>query len=114
MKTNNVILWKARFADRAASGLKVEDWCKRNGVTKHAYCKIQGDQLVSLEDTFVEVLARDEVIIRILGYGIAKISRFKHHMPLWDAMISFRKGDWENAKVFLTQAQYKLEFTIII
>jgi hypothetical protein len=33
MKTNDVILWKERFADRAASGLKVEDWCKRNGVT---------------------------------------------------------------------------------
>ncbi|WP_394522694.1 IS66 family insertion sequence element accessory protein TnpA [Lacrimispora sp. JR3] len=37
MKTNGVILWKDRFADRAASGLKVDDWYKRNGVTKHAY-----------------------------------------------------------------------------
>ncbi len=34
MKTNNVILWKERFADRAASGLKVEDWCKTNGIKK--------------------------------------------------------------------------------
>ena len=37
MKTNKVILWKDRFADRAISDLKVEDWCKRNGITKHAY-----------------------------------------------------------------------------
>lgn len=29
MKTNNVILWKERFADRAASGLKVGDYCKK-------------------------------------------------------------------------------------
>lgn len=36
MKTNDVNLWKERFANRAASGLKVEDWCKRNSVTKHA------------------------------------------------------------------------------
>ncbi|MEY8357392.1 hypothetical protein AALB39_29205 [Lachnospiraceae bacterium 54-53] len=63
MKTNDVILWKERFADRAASGLKVEDWCKRNGVTKHAYYywhrKIQGDRLGVMEDTFVEVLVSD-------------------------------------------------------
>ncbi|MDF2903292.1 MAG: hypothetical protein K0S25_930 [Bacillus sp. (in: firmicutes)] len=30
MKTNNVILWKERFADRAANGLKIEDWCKNS------------------------------------------------------------------------------------
>ncbi len=56
MKTNNVILWKERFADRATSGLKVEDWCKRNGVTKHAYYyqhrKVQADQLGLIEHTF--------------------------------------------------------------
>jgi len=63
MKTNDIIRWKERFADRTASGLKVEDWCKRNGVTKHAYYywhrKIQSDQLGLMENTFVEVLVND-------------------------------------------------------
>jgi hypothetical protein len=63
METNNTILWKERFAERAASGLKVEDWCKRNGVTKHAYYywhrKIQDVQLGFMENKFVEVMLND-------------------------------------------------------
>lgn len=63
MKTNNVILQKERFADRAASGLKVEDWCKRNGITKHAYYywhrKVQDDQLGIMENRFVEIVVND-------------------------------------------------------
>lgn len=63
MKTNNVILWKERFADRVASGLKVEDWCKRNGITKHAYYywhrKVQDIQPDFMENRFVEVMPND-------------------------------------------------------
>lgn len=63
MKTNNIILWKERFADRAASGLKVEDWCERNGVTKHAYYywhrKVQDDRQDLMENTFVKILVND-------------------------------------------------------
>lgn len=63
MKTNNVILWKERFADRAASGLKVEDWCERNGITKHAYYywhrKVQDNQPGLMENRFVEVMVND-------------------------------------------------------
>jgi len=63
MKTNNVILWKERFADRAASGLKVEDWCERNGITKHAYyywhCKVQDDRQDLMENAFVKILVNN-------------------------------------------------------
>lgn len=63
MKTNNVILWKERFADRAASGLKVEDWCERNGITRHSYYywhrKVQDDLHDLMENTFVKILVND-------------------------------------------------------
>ena len=62
MKTNNVILWKERFADRAASGLKVEDWCERNGITRPYYYwhrKVQDDLQDLMENTFVKILVND-------------------------------------------------------
>ena len=63
MKTNNVILWKERFSDRAASGLKVEEWCERNRITKHAYYywhrKVQDNQPGLMENRFVEVMVND-------------------------------------------------------
>ncbi|BCJ93786.1 hypothetical protein acsn021_13550 [Anaerocolumna cellulosilytica] len=77
MKTNNVILWKERFADRAASGLKVEDWCKRNGITKHAYYywrrKVQDDQLGLMENRFVEVMVNDSLKEKKAGAADSKI-----------------------------------------
>lgn len=36
-KTERIILWKNRFADRKTSGLKVDDWCERNNV-ESIYC----------------------------------------------------------------------------
>ncbi|WP_277409205.1 IS66 family insertion sequence element accessory protein TnpA [Lacrimispora xylanisolvens] len=63
MKTKDGILWKERFADRAASGLKVEDWCEKNGITKHAYYywhrKVQDNQPGLMENRFVEVMVND-------------------------------------------------------
>lgn len=77
MKTNNVILWKERFADRAASGLKVEDWCKRNGITKHAYYywhrKVQGDQLGLMENRFVEIVVNDPLKEKKAGAADSEI-----------------------------------------
>lgn len=36
-KAENIVLWKNRFTDRKASGLKVEEWCEKNNVSRHAY-----------------------------------------------------------------------------
>ena len=78
MKTNDVILWKERFADRAASGLKVEDWCKRNGVTKHAYYywhrKVQDDQLGLMENRFVEIVVNDPLKEKKVGATSSEIT----------------------------------------
>lgn len=37
MKQKSLELWKERIADRKASGLKITDWCEKNGLTKNAY-----------------------------------------------------------------------------
>ena len=37
MKNENISLWQQRIADKASSGLKLDEWCARNQLTKHAY-----------------------------------------------------------------------------
>lgn len=37
MKTEKIFLWQKRIADKDASGLKLDEWCVRNQLTKHAY-----------------------------------------------------------------------------
>lgn len=58
-KRESIILWKRRFTDRKASGLKVYDWCEKNNISKHAYYywhrKIQEDLQDSSEKAFVEI-----------------------------------------------------------
>ena len=36
-KTDSITLWKNRIQDRKLSGLKVNDWCKQNDISRHAY-----------------------------------------------------------------------------
>jgi hypothetical protein len=33
----NLLLWEQRIDERARSGMTIEDWCKKNGITKHKY-----------------------------------------------------------------------------
>lgn len=37
MNTNEIEIWKERFADRKSKGLTVKDWCLENGFTKAQY-----------------------------------------------------------------------------
>ena len=36
MNTNEIDIWKERFADRKSKGLTVKDWCLENGLTTRA------------------------------------------------------------------------------
>ena len=37
MNTNEIDIWKERFADRKSKGLTVKDWCLENGLTRAKY-----------------------------------------------------------------------------
>jgi len=37
MKTDNISLWQKRIADKKASRMKLDEWCEKNQLTKHAY-----------------------------------------------------------------------------
>lgn len=37
MNTNEIEIWKERFADRKSKGLTVKDWCLENGLTRAKY-----------------------------------------------------------------------------
>ena len=37
MNTNEIEIWKERFADRKSKGLTVKDWCLENGLAKVQY-----------------------------------------------------------------------------
>ena len=57
--TENITLWKKRFADRKSSGLKVEDWCNQNHISKYVYYywhrKVKVIQQAVAEPVFAEV-----------------------------------------------------------
>jgi hypothetical protein len=36
-KTDSITLWKSRIQSRKLSGLKVNDWCKQNSISRDAY-----------------------------------------------------------------------------
>jgi uncharacterized LabA/DUF88 family protein len=54
----NISLWKNRFVARKLSGMKVDDWCEKNNVSRHAYYywhhKIQNVQ-EQVEKIFAEI-----------------------------------------------------------
>ena len=37
MNTNEIEIWKERFADRKSKGLTVKDWCLENGLARAKY-----------------------------------------------------------------------------
>ena len=59
MKTDSVTLWQNRIQDRIASGMKVNDWCKQNGISRDTYYYWH-HRIKNLQDTkkniFAEVL----------------------------------------------------------
>jgi hypothetical protein len=37
INTDSIALWKNRIQSRKLSGLKVNDWCEQNSISRHAY-----------------------------------------------------------------------------
>jgi len=37
MKSDSITLWQNRIQDRIASGMKVNDWCEQNDISRDAY-----------------------------------------------------------------------------
>jgi len=37
MSADSITLWKQRIEGRKASGLKVDEWCNQNQISRHAY-----------------------------------------------------------------------------
>jgi hypothetical protein len=36
-KTDSITLWRSRIQSRKLSGLKVNEWCKQNSISRYAY-----------------------------------------------------------------------------
>lgn len=58
-KAENIALWTNRFTERKASGLKVDEWCEKNNISRHAYYywhrKIQNVPQHASEKMFIEI-----------------------------------------------------------
>lgn len=55
----NLLLWEQRINKRTRSGMTIENWCKRKGISKHKYhywnhC-IRQNQKLDKEMTFAEI-----------------------------------------------------------
>jgi len=55
----NLLLWEQRIKERVQNGITIEEWCKKNGVSKYQYfywkrrlCKKQNSQE---ETTFADI-----------------------------------------------------------
>lgn len=57
--TETITLWRKRFADRKSSGLKVDDWCNQNDISRYVYYywhrKVQVIQQSVAKPVFAEV-----------------------------------------------------------
>jgi len=55
----NLLLWEQRVKERIQSGMKVEDWCEKNNITKHQYYywyhKISEQQNAGEEIAFADI-----------------------------------------------------------
>lgn len=55
----NLLLWEQRVKERIQSGMKVEDWCEKNNITKHQYYywyrKINEQQNAEEEIAFADI-----------------------------------------------------------
>lgn len=61
--TDSVTLWRSRIQSRKLSGLKVNDWCEQNSISRHAYYywnrKLKNIKEEEQENTFSEVLMKE-------------------------------------------------------
>lgn len=66
--TDSVTLWRNRIQNRKLSGLKVDDWCEKNSISRHVYYywhqklkKIQEEK----ENIFAEVLIKETPAVQM-------------------------------------------------
>jgi len=66
--TDSITLWKSRIQSRKLSGLKVNDWCEQNSISRHAYYywyrKLK-DIKVEHGDVFAEVMLEPAPMIPV-------------------------------------------------
>lgn len=57
--TENLILWEQRIKEKVQSQMTVEEWCKRNGMSKHQYNywnrRVRKNQRSAEEMSFAEI-----------------------------------------------------------
>lgn len=55
----NLLLWEQRINERILKRMTIEDWCNKNGISKHKYHywnhRIRKSQKSGEEDTFAEI-----------------------------------------------------------
>jgi hypothetical protein len=65
-KTDSITLWKSRIQSRKLSGLKVNDWCEQNSISRDSYYywfrKLK-DTKEEQGDVFAEVMFKSAPII---------------------------------------------------
>jgi len=66
MSADSITLWKQRIEGRKASGLKVDEWCNQNQISRHAYYywyrKIKDTESEQKSiPVFAEVLANNQI-----------------------------------------------------
>lgn len=67
-KTDSIALWKSRIQSRKLSGLKVNDWCEQNSISRAAYYYWYGklkDIKEEQGDVFAEVMFESLPIIPV-------------------------------------------------
>jgi hypothetical protein len=100
-KTDSITLWRSRIQSRNLSGLKVNDWCKQNSISRYAYYywfrklkdidEEQGDAFaeVSLEPATmipVEKVAGPEILIAWKDFSISVTDQ--HAIPMAVELLS--------------------------
>lgn len=57
--TENMIFWEQKINERTKSGMTIEEWCKKNEISKHKYNywnhRIIKEQKLDKEVTFAEI-----------------------------------------------------------
>lgn len=55
----NLVLWEQRIKERIQTGMTIEDWCKKNGVSKYQYNywnqRVREKRKTSEEMTFADI-----------------------------------------------------------
>ncbi len=100
-KTDSITLWRSRIQSRKLSGLKVNDWCEQNSISRHAYYywyrklkdikEGQGDVLAEVMMELasmipIEKTAKPEISIKWKDFSISITDQ--HAIPMAAELLS--------------------------